>query len=366
MSVRQGYSGIVPSARQQGAGLVEILVALSIGLVLLSGFIKIFISSKQTYRYQLALANVQENGRIALTVLKRNVRMASNMGGCAGNKPLASVSIPAAPAAVGTIRNTLCPTTNYSLQLGTPIEGYQATSSGWTPSLPSALASEGIVAGTDAFTVRGMQDINVVVTKQPSLESADLQVANNKLIAAGDVLLVVDRSCSRGAIFQVTNYNANANNFDNIVHNENTGGNCKSSSPSPGNQTKNLGADFTGGHIYVQSTRSYFLKKNSSGERALYEKVGDGSAQELVDGIENFQVTYGVDSGSGIQYVPAGKGTDWRSVMSVRINLLLRSSADNVVQSPMSVFFAGSMWSSSDRRLYQAVSTTISIRNRAL
>lgn len=362
-----------PMRRQFGAGLVEILVALSIGLVLTGGLIKIFINSKQTYRYQDALANVQENGRIALAMLKRNVRMASSIGGCVGNKPMQSTFNPSSLSSAGYIRNTLCPNNNYTDDFGQAVQGYEGSSSGagWSPSLPSVLASEAILSGTDVLTIRGVQPTRIKVLKQPAAGtgqgpgSADLQIASNNQIKSGDILLAVDPSCQRAAIFQATNYNPNSGGFDNVVHNQ-AGGNCKNPSPSPGNQSKALGGNFTDGYVYSLDTYSYFLKQTSTGDPALYQKIGGGSAQQLVDNVADLQILYGVESAGQIQYLAANKVTDWGSVMSVRIYLLLRSAMDNVVAKPMSLFFDNAVWPAPDKRLYQTVSTTISIRNRAL
>jgi type IV pilus assembly protein PilW len=61
---------------QQGMTLVEIMIALLIGLVLLGGIIQIFINTRQTYQVESALSRLQENGRFAMEFLARDIRMA--------------------------------------------------------------------------------------------------------------------------------------------------------------------------------------------------------------------------------------------------------------------------------------------------
>ena len=61
---------------QHGVGLVELLVAMAIGLLLTAGIIQIFSGSRQTYRVQEDLSHIQENGRFALIQLGNIVRMA--------------------------------------------------------------------------------------------------------------------------------------------------------------------------------------------------------------------------------------------------------------------------------------------------
>lgn len=62
--------------RQQGFSLVEIMVAMVLGLVLLGGTITIYASSKDSYRLQDNIAGMQENARFALYAIRRDVEMA--------------------------------------------------------------------------------------------------------------------------------------------------------------------------------------------------------------------------------------------------------------------------------------------------
>ncbi|MCC6136509.1 MAG: prepilin-type N-terminal cleavage/methylation domain-containing protein [Gammaproteobacteria bacterium] len=61
---------------QRGLTLVEILVALVISAFLIAGVIQLFVGSKQTYRGHDALSRIQENGRLALDNMARDIRMA--------------------------------------------------------------------------------------------------------------------------------------------------------------------------------------------------------------------------------------------------------------------------------------------------
>src|SRR6056297_957172 len=73
-----------PQARKGGFSLVELMVAITLGLLLTAGMIQLFSSSKLTFQTNDALARVQENGRYALEVLKRELREAGTSGFCAG------------------------------------------------------------------------------------------------------------------------------------------------------------------------------------------------------------------------------------------------------------------------------------------
>lgn len=69
-------SGLSAAGSQRGLTLVELMVALVLGLFLLAVVGTLFLGSKQTYRTQENLARMQENGRFVLDLLGRNVREA--------------------------------------------------------------------------------------------------------------------------------------------------------------------------------------------------------------------------------------------------------------------------------------------------
>ncbi|MEW6679109.1 MAG: PilW family protein [Pseudomonadota bacterium] len=62
--------------REVGLSLVELLVAIALGLVLLAGIGTIYVGSQQTYRMQEANARLQENGRYAIEIIGRSLRQA--------------------------------------------------------------------------------------------------------------------------------------------------------------------------------------------------------------------------------------------------------------------------------------------------
>ncbi|HXH03930.1 MAG TPA: PilW family protein [Candidatus Competibacteraceae bacterium] len=60
--------------------MVEILVGLALGLLITSGFISMFLSSKSSYNATERNARLQENGRIALNILASEIRHANFWG----------------------------------------------------------------------------------------------------------------------------------------------------------------------------------------------------------------------------------------------------------------------------------------------
>ncbi len=61
---------------QQGMTLIEIMIALLIGIFLIAGVIEIFIGSKQSYRMLDNLSRMQENGRFAMDFISHDIRKA--------------------------------------------------------------------------------------------------------------------------------------------------------------------------------------------------------------------------------------------------------------------------------------------------
>lgn len=331
--------------QQQGLTLVEIMVALTIGMVLLGGVITILVSSQQTYRVNEALARIQENSRFAFQLLSRDIRMAGYMG-CVGE---------------GTVPvNTLNNSTDYLWNFGQPIQGYEATDSSWMPALPTEITSP--LSGRDILILRGVDGSDTRVISHPGggvdgPGSADLKVTVGSGLQDNDIVLVTD--CLAAAVFQITNINTSAGQ-DNIVHNTGSG--------APGNATKNLGQSFEGGEVVRISTRSYYVRTNPSGNAALYWRRGNDDAEELVEGVENIQIDYGVDTSGNRAadvYQKANLVGNWENVVSVRINLLMQSTEDNITSQPQTYTFKGAVTTPADRRLRKTYSTVIALRNRA-
>lgn len=64
----------------EGFGLIELMVAMALGLVMSLALTQLFISSKDTYLSQTASANLQEDARFVLNKLAQDVRMVGAFG----------------------------------------------------------------------------------------------------------------------------------------------------------------------------------------------------------------------------------------------------------------------------------------------
>ncbi len=66
--------------KQTGMSLIELMVAMALGLFLIMGVVNVFIANKDSTQVETSLARLQENGRIALDMLVSDIRDANYIG----------------------------------------------------------------------------------------------------------------------------------------------------------------------------------------------------------------------------------------------------------------------------------------------
>lgn len=74
--VKQGHRRV----RQQGVSLIELMVALVIGLFLILGAVTVYNQSRNAYRASEGVARLQETARLAMDVIETDIRMANYWG----------------------------------------------------------------------------------------------------------------------------------------------------------------------------------------------------------------------------------------------------------------------------------------------
>ena len=390
---------------QQGLSLVELMVALLISTLIMIGLVQVFSASRLTYTVDEGLARLQENGRFAVDFLAHDIRTAGNMG-CLGNIPpsklsqmttnyLNSTSSPFDLTrggiegfdAVGTT-----PGLNYTLPTLYPATNVSNTS----PTLDTNLVS-GAVKGSDVLVLR-MMDSSSTNLVAPYNDSAQIFIGQPNSIYAGQVLVVTD--CDRASVFQTTGVSNNSGTT-NVAHATGTGG------TSPGNICPNWGVSNCPGKTYKNgaqiaafTTTVYYIGKSvntatSYAGPSLFRRTwpsGSPVDVELVEGVENMQILYGVDSdhdepptssvwhnvdryvpASGIPTDPTTGQPDWAHVVSVRVGLLVsgRVSATATAQTnsltdtaTYSVDGVKLSLPASDTRERRVFTATIELRNR--
>lgn len=328
----------------RGFTLVEMLIAMVIGLVLMTGVLSVFISSSDSYQRLQGLASIQERGRIAVQILRNSVQVAGYTG-CRKNV---------------TINNVLSSNTNYGRSFTQPIQGFDATGTAntWDPVMEATIPSPQW-AGGDVLTVRGPVGSGVSLTAAMANPSDTLSVPAGSPFVAGDLMLAV--SCQgNGDVFEKSNAAGTT-----ITH-----------TASGLNSSASLGSAYEANAMVVKvAVTSFFIRDSSAiaGTRALWMKEGEDAAQALIEGVDGMQVLYGVTSNtdtSANQYLTAAQvdaGGLWGNVVNVRIALLV-ASLNPTVKAPNTTVYSllGVNYPAfNDLRQRRVFTTTITLRNRS-
>lgn len=89
----------ITSKYQQGFSLLEVFIALAIGLVIFAGVLSVFVGMRTTVGETSSYGELQENGRFAISVLSDDLLRQDFWGDYTGTIQTASISpVPAAPA----------------------------------------------------------------------------------------------------------------------------------------------------------------------------------------------------------------------------------------------------------------------------
>jgi type IV pilus assembly protein PilW len=280
------------------------MIAIPLSVLVLFAVMKIFSANIQGVHMQNAFSRVQENGRMVIELLSRDIRGADYWG-CAND--------------ITTIANNLDTSdSDYSdvdLLLGDGgLEGSENVSS-------LTIAGITVLDGTDTLTLRGSQSLSGVTIEEPYMtsNSAAIHISTGSGIETGDIILVTD--CEVGDIF--TNTAGNTDTSGSLDHNT---GNV-SVTDAIDNGDKELATTYEGdAQILSPSSKTYFIGESGSGGGvySLYRSV-NGTASEMVRGINDLQLMYGEDtngSGSVDTYSDADGVTDMDNVLAIRVQLV--------------------------------------------
>ena len=61
--------------KQQGLSLIELMIAITLGIFITAALITLFVNSKQSYRLNENMSRLQENARFAMAFIARDLRM---------------------------------------------------------------------------------------------------------------------------------------------------------------------------------------------------------------------------------------------------------------------------------------------------
>ena len=348
--------------RRKTAGftLVEIMIALAIGIVLINGMIFVFLGYKRTAALNEAAVEMQQSARFAFNLLARDIRMAGFQG-CtdpqdspanvlADTSPTINPAATAVGGAVISAPGVLTP--------AGPI-GFTLPNNGITPVLGSHVLSVQF-GSPETFQLMPMLSASAPVVLQ----------AQTTGFVTGDLVLV--SNCQVADIFQVSSTQQSVLQHD--------------SSVNSGEQNVNSESV----HVRVIShpramrieSNVYFLadtgRTNKSGDAitSLYRQSLPYTNRplEIIEGVEGFQLRFAVrENDDELRYLSPSdlEQSDAANIVSVQMGLLMQSY-DRVTDTDET----GTHWlagqlidpdagnQTGSRRLRMAFNSTVRVRNR--
>jgi len=377
------------NSRIDGLSLIELLIAMVLGLILAAGVLQIYASSATTDHAQEGRLRMQEGGRFALNFLSNEIRMAGYLG-CLGSIQGSSAN------------NTLDNPPN-TLQPETGIQGWEA--SGTDPGeVNNSASGVATIASTNAewatggigFNIPTVQavpnsdilrlwggagDAGAVISIDNSGADPVIQAEAATGISAGDFLIVSD--CEQVDFVQACSVVATGGGATTVDITLTTA--C-----DPGNdadaQVTSIASVATPAEVIRLEGVLYYVGKRDNDStntpslfRAALDSDGTLAApEEIIEGVESLQLLYGINVDQDVRatvdaYLPADQVSNWDEVISVRVSLLMQSIEDGTTAEPTEYTFHGVTYSTTgagnlpqDRRARRVFISTISLRNRAL
>lgn len=353
----------IHSNKIKGFTLVELMVSIVISSVIMLGVVSLYSTSRKGQKTNESLARIQENLRFAADMITKDIRMAGYTG-CKSSS----------------VTNALADTTSSQYKFDEHIQGFEAGTA-FPAQFPAVGTTAGLrVANTDGVAIlRSSAKGCKISIHNANSAKITMDVAACDL-ETDDILLISD--CNHSAVFQVSQAQT-----DHIVHNTGSGspGNCwKKMGPVPnpvpacggGGGTLYNYDDDARVHKYIM--HGYFIGISTSGAtNSLYVvnlDKGVTTATELVEGIEDLQISYGVDTnGDGVpeRFIKANDtGMDFKEVVAVKFGMLLASTGDvKAVASPAAKNYTladTTVSAGPDQKLRFVYNTTVKIRNKGV
>ena len=341
--------------RQRGVSMVELMIAMLLGLFLLAGVLQLFSSNKQTFGNMEGISEIQDGARAGIERMKSRIRMAGYMG-CSNANALNPNNITTGVANVAFGPNVMITGADNDADTGNTI-----------------------IDGTDSLTVVFATAANTDLNSNMTSQSSDIVISTNpNNFRMDDALIITD--CENADVFGVSNLTGTDPGPYTVAHGlTNVDGDAV-------NTTTNLAKPYLANNSLIMAlSNATYTVQNTNPVRtddagntvtALFETRG-GVTTEIVSGVEDMQIVYGVDTdinpdGEADLYQSAAAmgATQWARVVSIRVSLLIATEREvgndvrpyNLLTDTAGV---GGAAQAGDRHMRRAFTTTISLRNRS-
>lgn len=335
MSARRQHANPTSAARSRGVSLIELMIALALGLVVVLAASMVFVGSRQASRTTEGLSRTQETARNAFELMARDLRET-------GGNPCDTALLVA-----NVLNNAQVAPATWWADWERQLQGFDGATA-----FDGAAFGAGVgqrVPGTDAIMTKYVADLTDLSVTAHDTGATRFSVNNNPhRVRAGDILMVCNYG--QGALFQ-----ASAVGADTIEHAESAAasGNCSRGLGVPTLCTV-TGKTYTfspGAKIGRLVAVGWYIGNNGrpeSGGRSLYRVTRNG-AEEVAEGVADMRLQY--LSTNVAAYGDAAGVADWAGVIGMRIALALSS-----VQIGVST--------SASTRLDRPMTFTLYMRNR--
>lgn len=338
---------------QAGLTLVELMIAMLLGLLIIGGAVSLLLSNKKAYSANSALGQVQDNVRVAFELMARDIRQ-TGLTGC-GNAGRVGNVLKNGPNGGGTVA--------WYADIANAVVGYDGGTT--DPAVTSGTATAQRLSTTSSLQLVGSDGVGVTVaTNTPTASPPSMTINESSTnLQTGDLAVICDPD--HAAILQISQVTKGAS--ISLAYDANAGspGNCSSALGFP---TQCTG----GGNAYTYQPNAqvgklyaadWYVGYNPLGGTSLYRKtlvnvsgVPTPQAQEMVRGVTDMQIAYNMpqDATYGTTFVSAATvGTGalaWSKVAAAQVTLKMASSDQRA--------------SSKAQPITIQAMTTIALRNR--
>jgi len=324
---------------QQGVSLVELMIALVVGLILMLGITQVFIASHSASRLSEGVSRAQENGRFALEFLERDIRMAGHMG-CVNDQAhfVFGENQP---------KNNLTATSGSGspLDFSVAIQGYEAPGTGPAATLAVGGGSlpNGLPPSISGLVPAPLPGSDILVLRFLAPEGVPVTAINGQTLtlAAASASRLTEGGVTAPTLFGIANCNF-VDIFAGVAGGgEVTGGTVDFTRYAPQPEPT---------LVYRAESMVYYIGNGASGPGLRRARADSSGAyainEELVQGIENLQLLYGLDAtanitpadppignvtvrnvASGVTTAASPAGANqWRRVGQVQVGVVTRSA----------------------------------------
>ncbi|WP_426414841.1 PilW family protein [Aestuariirhabdus sp. LZHN29] len=321
-----------------GFSLVELMVAMALGVFLILGVAQIFINTSSTSRGQNALAEIHESARYAISFLSDEIQRSGDKGCVLGNVGLVNKLAPAGNTFWWDFSDE-----DDNWVMGRSIEGFEAQGGAWDRAVDAGITNP--VVGSDILVVRGTVGAGIPVADSTGV-NADLTLHDTTHSLVKGDLIVASYDCRNAAFWEVSNNPAGGTTVQYATNCGATNGPCNSAVNTDMWMRPDPASDIYP-EIRKLSTRAYWVRNNPNGVPSLYWKNGTNAPEELVEGVEQLQLTYGINSNNNQwetvqEYLTADAITDWGQVTSVRVAMVVVSPTLNAASGRQDLIIEGS------------------------